>query len=127
VVDVDLLLIKAGSVQKHLRRAREKCNNDLEAFLNNLDHQDIVCFNLQMAIKNCMDIAAHIASEEGIGVPGSVNEMFYFMEENAFLSPELTEKMVKAVAFRNLLIHEYGKLDLIQVFNIAHHHANDLN
>ena len=127
MVDVDLLLIKAGSVRKHLRRAREKCDHDLEAFINNQDHQDIVCFNLQMAIQNCIDIAAHVVSEEGTGVPGSVNEMFYFMEENAYLSLELTEKMVKAVGFRNLLVHEYGKLDLIQVFEIAHHHANDLN
>jgi uncharacterized protein YutE (UPF0331/DUF86 family) len=35
--------------------------------------------------------------------------------------------MVKAAGSRNLLVHEYGKLDLKQVFNIAKHSVRDLN
>jgi len=35
--------------------------------------------------------------------------------------------MVKAVGFRNLLVHEYGKLDLAEVFKIARNRAADLN
>ena len=53
--------------------------------------------------------------------------MFYLLEENKYLPSELTEKMVKAAGFRNLLVHEYGKLDLKQVFEIAKHSARDLN
>lgn len=127
MVDSDLLLIKAGTVRKHLRRVREKCDPDLAAFMGNADHQDIVCFNLQMAIQNCIDIAAHVVSEQGTSVPGSVNEMFYFLEESALLPFDLVERMVKAVGFRNLLVHEYGKLDLKEVFEIAHHHCKDLD
>lgn len=127
MVDTDLLLIKAGNVRKHLRRVREKCDPDLAAFLGNTDHQDIVCFNLQMAIQNCIDIAAHVMSDKGASVPGSVNEMFYFLEENGILPFDLVERMVKAVGFRNLLVHEYGKLDLEQVFDIACHHSKDLD
>jgi uncharacterized protein YutE (UPF0331/DUF86 family) len=68
-----------------------------------------------MAVQNCIDIAAHIVSEEGFGVPGSTNEMFYLLEENGYLDVELTERMVKSVGFRNLIDHEYGKLELKQV------------
>lgn len=127
MVDADLLLLKAGNVRRHLKRAREKCDPDLTEFLSNLDHQDIVCFNLQMAIQNCIDIAAHVMSAQGSSVPGSVNEMFYFLEENGLLSTYLVERMVKAVGFRNLLVHEYGKLDLKEVFEIAQHHSKDLD
>jgi len=127
VLDTDLLLLKAGSVRKHLKRAREKCDADLPKFLGNPDHQDIVCFNLQMAIQNCIDMAAHVMSAQGSSVPGSVNEMFYFLEESGLVPANLVETMVKAVGFRNLLVHEYGKLDLKEVFEIAHHHSNDLD
>ena len=127
MVDTDLPLIKAGNVRKHLKRAREKCDSDLAAFLSNRDHQDIVCFNLQMAIQNCIDIAAHVMSDQGTSVPGSVNEMFYFLEENGLLPSDVVERMVKAVGFRNLLVHEYGKLDLEEVFQIAHDHSDDLD
>ncbi len=80
-----------------------------------------------MAIQNCIDIAAHIISEEGFGVPGSTNEMFYILEENGYLDSELTEKMVKAVGFRNLIVHEYGKVELKQVFEVAQKDIKDLN
>lgn len=127
MVDRDLIIAKASSVRKHLRRVEEKRGQDLQEFLKDFDCQDIVSFNLQLAIQNCIDIAAHIISEVGIGVPGSLTEMFYLLEENGYLSEGLTEKMIRAVGFRNLLVHEYGKIDLKQVFEIANEHIEDLN
>ena len=127
MVDRDLIIAKASSVRRHLKRVVEKRGQDVEKFLKDFDCQDIVSFNLQLAIQNCIDIAAHIISEEGIGMPGSFTEMFYLLEENGYLSEELTEKMVRAVGFRNLLVHEYGKIDLKQVYQIASDHIEDLN
>jgi len=53
--------------------------------------------------------------------------MFYFLEEKGLLPSHLVARMVKAVGFRNLIVHEYGKLDLKEVFEIAHHHCQDLD
>ena len=127
MVDRDLIIAKASSVRRHLKRVVEKRGHDVEKFLKDFDCQDIVSFNLQLAIQNCIDIAAHVISEEGLGMPGSFTEMFYLLEENGYLSGELTEKMVRAVGFRNLLVHEYGKIDLKQVYQIASDHIEDLN
>jgi len=127
VIDRDLIISKAGLVRKHILRVQEKCPQELETFLESADLQDIVSFNLQLAIQNCIDVAAHIVSEEGTGVPGSVNEMFYVLEDKGYLSSDFTEKMVKAAGFRNLLVHEYGKLEQEQVFKIAQSDINDLN
>lgn len=127
MVDRDIILAKAGSVKRHLGRVMEKRNTDLQTFLNDIDRQESILFNLQMAVQHCIDIAAHIISEEGFGVPGSTNEMFYMLEENRYLDSELTEKMVKAVGFRNLIVHEYGKIELKQVFEVAQKDIKDLN
>ncbi len=43
------------------------------------------------------------------------------------LDNDLTQKMVKAVGFRNLIVHEYGKIELEQVYEIAQNDINDLN
>jgi uncharacterized protein YutE (UPF0331/DUF86 family) len=53
--------------------------------------------------------------------------MFYFLGENELLPSDVVERMLKAVGFRNLLVHEYGKLDLEEVFQIAHDHSDDLD
>lgn len=127
MVDKDLLLAKASSVKKHIKRVEEKCKIDLKAFLSDIDRQEIVMFNLQMAVQNCIDIAAHIISEEGLGIPGSTSEMFYFLQENNYLDDQITEKMVKAAGFRNLIVHEYAKIEIRQVFDIANKNISDLN
>jgi len=126
LVDSDLILAKSSSVKRHLNRVIEKRHTDLQTFLQDIDRQESILFNLQMAVQNCIDIAAHIVSEEGLGVPGSTNEMFYLLEENEYLNNELAEKMVKAVGFRNLIVHEYGKIDLDQVFEVAREDITDL-
>ncbi len=127
MVDSDLILAKAGSVKRHLSRVIEKRNTALQTFLEDIDRQESVLFNLQMAVQNCIDIAAHIIGEEGFGVPGSTSEMFYLLEENGYLDRNITEKMIKAVGLRNLIVHEYSKIDLAKVFEIAQNDIEDLN
>ena len=127
MVDTDLILAKAGSVRSHLNRVFEKRNIEEHDFLRDVDRQESILFNVQMAIQNCIDIAAHIISEQGLGVPGSTTEMFYVLEKNSYLDGDMTRKMAKAIGFRNLIVHEYGKLELEQVYHIAHNDINDLN
>jgi uncharacterized protein YutE (UPF0331/DUF86 family) len=112
MVDKDLVLAKAGSVKRHIDRIKTKSVADMTTFLKDLDRQESVAFNMHLAIQNCMDIAAHIISEEGMGLPSSAGDMFFLLHENSFLSADLAESMVKAVGFRNLLVHEYEKIDL---------------
>jgi len=52
--------------------------------------------------------------------------MFYLLEENKYLDHIITEKMVRAVGFRNFIVHEYGKVNLKQVFEVAKKDIIDL-
>lgn len=127
MVDKDLILAKAGSVKSHLNRVLEKRNVELDSFIKDIDRQESILFNIQTAVQNCIDIAAHIISEEGFGVPGSTTEMFYVLEKTGYLDSELTSKMIKAVGFGNLIMHEYAKIELEQVYKIAQDDISDLN
>jgi uncharacterized protein YutE (UPF0331/DUF86 family) len=127
LVDHDLILAKAGLIRRHLRRIKEKGGGDLEAFLSDLDRQEVISFNLHLAIENCTDLAAHIISEEGLGVPGSASEMFYLLEDSGYINSQLTEKMIKAVGLRNLIVHEYDKIDLTRLFEIVLKDTKDIN
>ena len=126
MIDENLVLAKASRVEDHLRRIQEKRSVTSDEFLADLDRQESILFNLQMAIQNCIDIAAHIISDEELGVAGSTNEMFYMLQENGYLAPELAEKMIAAVGFRNLIVHEYGNVDLKKVYQITHQDVGDL-
>ena len=127
MVDHDLILAKVGLIRRHLRRIKAKGEGDLEAFLSDLDRQEVISFNLHLAIENCTDLAAHIISEEGLGVPGSASEMFYLLEDSGYINSQLTEKMIKAVGLRNLIVHEYDKIDLTRLFEIVLKDTKDIN
>lgn len=126
MVDQDILWAKISAMEKHLGRIMVKKETSLHDFLEDLDRQESILFNLQMAIQNCIDMAAHIVSEEGLGVAGSTSELFYLLEDHGIIERELTEKMVRAMGFRNLVVHEYGKVDLEIVFRASHDDVNDL-
>jgi uncharacterized protein YutE (UPF0331/DUF86 family) len=113
-------------LKQHLNRIHEKRNTALERFLEDMDRQESVIFNIQLAVQSCIDIAAHIIGEEGLGVPGSTSEMFYLLEESGYLDRDLAEKMVKAVGFRNLIVHQYSKVEMKRVFEIAQKDIQDL-
>tara|TARA_B100001971_G_C17975941_1_gene424800 strand:- start:27 stop:377 length:351 start_codon:yes stop_codon:yes gene_type:complete len=116
MIDRHLIVSKADKVYNCLKRIHEKRSVTLNEFISDLDRQESILFNLQMAIQNCIDIAAHIVSDEELGVAGSTNEMFYMLQENSYLSLDLTEKMVVAAGFWNLVVHEYEVLDLKRVY-----------
>jgi len=126
MVDKDIILAKSSAVKKHIKRIKDLPLKDFQTFQNNSDYQDILLFNIQLAVQNCIDIAAHIISDEDLGIPGSTNEMFYTLEENGYLTRDITEKMVRAVGFRNLIVHEYVNLKLDRVYEISKNDINDL-
>ena len=126
MVNKRVLAAKCSAIDHHLARAVDKRQVDLEVFLKDLDRQESILFNLQMAVQNCIDIAAHVVSDEELGIAGSTNELFYLLEENTIIDSGLTEKMIQAVGFRNLIVHEYGKVDLRIVYQAAWESLEDL-
>jgi uncharacterized protein YutE (UPF0331/DUF86 family) len=126
MVDQAVLVAKVAQIEKCLNRVKSKLVPSLERFKADADSQDVVLFNLMQAIQGCIDLAAHVVSDEGYGMAGSTQEFFYLLQNNQVISAALTESMYKAVGFRNLVVHEYAKIDLELVYQIATHGLRDI-
>jgi uncharacterized protein YutE (UPF0331/DUF86 family) len=109
---MDKQLIRARLVQlnDHISRVQSTMSQEVSAFYTNRNDQDIVCFNLQNAIQTCIDIATHICASHSLH-PMSASGAFVSIAEEGLLSADLSGRMVKAVAFRNVLVHKYIDLD----------------
>ncbi len=57
MVDKSILWSKVSALQKHIDRVRAKREVSLHVFKQDLDRQESVLFNLQMAIQNCVGLA----------------------------------------------------------------------
>lgn len=126
MVDKNILVAKIATIEKCLKKVKEKRPSTFEAFEADEDSQDILLFNLMQAIQGCVDLAAHIVSDEEYGMAGTMNEFFYLLHGQKIITATLQENMIKAVGFRNLVAHEYARLDLKQVYSIASNGIHDL-
>ena len=127
MVNKSVILRKVSLIRHNLSRLKDKENVSLESLKNDLDIQDIVLHNLQLAIQGCIDIGSHVISDEGWGVAGSLNEIFYILQNKGVIKAEMVEKMISMVGFRNILVHEYENINFDIVYNILHRHLKDIN
>lgn len=117
---------KITQIEEHLGRIRSLPEQPLDVFKVDTVTQDVLLFNLTQAIQNCIDIATHIVSDEGWGMPGTQSEGFDILKEKGVIQRELTERVVSMVGFRDRVIHEYETLDLDIVYDIWHNRLRDI-
>jgi uncharacterized protein YutE (UPF0331/DUF86 family) len=127
LVNKSVILRKVSLIRHNLSRLKDKENVSLESLQNDFDIQDIVLHNLQLAIQGCIDIGSHVISDEGWGVAGSLNEIFYILQKKGVMKTKMVEKMISMVGFRNILVHEYENINFDIVCNLLHHHLKDIN
>jgi uncharacterized protein YutE (UPF0331/DUF86 family) len=126
MVKRSIITAKIMMIEEFISRVREKLPKSFEEFENDRDAQDLVLFNLIQAIQSCVDIAAHIVSDESLGYAGSMNEFFYLLQQKHIISMELTEKLISSVGFRNVCVHGYLDLDFTIVYQAASSGVSDL-
>lgn len=76
-------------------------------------------------IEACIDVAQHLCSTESLGTPRDNGEAMLRLGNAGMLTRETALAMVKAVGFRNVLVHEYVDVqDAIVLDRLSDH--NDL-
>jgi uncharacterized protein YutE (UPF0331/DUF86 family) len=110
MVDRDLVMAKVASLERCLARIEEVQGPDRRG-LRPLDIEDITVLNLQRAVQEMIDLAAHSVASEGLGLPDSLGASFSLLERAGVLDPALAERMRRMTGFRNIAIHEYRRLD----------------
>jgi len=126
VVRQSVLYKKISHIKYNLDRLKEKQGLSEDEFLANVDAREVVLLNLQQAIQGCIDIGSHIVSDEGWGVPGSLSEIFYKLEEHKIITTPLVENLIPMVGFRNLIVHQYQDIDYKIVYQIYQNRLTDI-
>jgi len=121
----DVVNRKLESLRRCVERIQSKLPVTPDALRANYDLQDIIALNLQRAVQLCVDIAAYVISRTTMPAPNTMAESFARLLDLQILSPQLAERMQKAVAFRNILVHNYTDINWDIVVNIVTYHLTD--
>lgn len=125
LVDKPLILRKLSELDEYLKQTREFSSVTLEEYSRDWKVQRIVERTLQMMIETCADIANHIISDRGYRIPNNYGDTFRVLHENGVLKKDLFEIMVKMARFRNIVVHQYDKVDESIVIGILKNYLND--
>ncbi len=127
MVNKSVVLKKISHIRHNLSRLHEKKGVTLACFKNDLDTQDVVIHNLQLAIQGCIGIGNHIISDEGWGVAGSLSEIFYILQDKGIIKKsDLIDRLISMIGFRNILVHEYEDVNIDIVFIILQNCLKDI-
>ena len=121
----DILLNKASSIERCLKRIAEEYQGHEGELENNFTRQDAIILNLQRACESSIDAAMHMVRVNKLGVPQQSRDAFSMLAEANMLDNKLASRMQAMVGFRNVAVHDYRKLNLNILRAILENHLND--
>lgn len=74
--------------------------------------------NLHLAIECLLDIGNHIIADRGFTKPESYADILRILCKNQIISEELNANLEGIAAFRNILVHDYLRLDRERIFQM---------
>lgn len=88
--------------------------------------QDAIAMNLQRACELSIDIANHLIKIRKLGLPQDSRDSFELLQRAGLIDERMMHNLQAMVGFRNILVHEYRKLDLNIMMKIIESHMRDL-
>jgi len=125
MVDKNLILRKLTELEEYFNQIGEYSAISVEEYTGNWRTQRIVERTLQIMIELCVDIAGHIISARKLRVPVSYADTFKSLSEAGLITPDTLEIMEKMAKFRNVIVHQYEKVDTVIVIMILRKHLDD--
>lgn len=112
MTNAPLVARKLAVLEEHLARLRARRPSSVETFRADTVLQDAVSMSLLVVVQEAVDIALHIASDEGWGVAARYAEAFTLLAQRGVLDPALAHELAAAVQLRNRIAHGYASLDV---------------
>ena len=117
MTDRDVVFRKLTSLGEQVMRMRRRRSADLASFLAEVDRQDALGMSLLVAVQDALDIALHVASDEGWGVPASYAESFDLLQAHGVIDAVLAQRLAGMAALRNRLAHGYASVDMERIWS----------
>lgn len=117
---------KKSSILKYLKilqRYKKYSGKEIE---DDVDIKGAVERYLYLAIQSTIDLAEAIISYKNFRKPTTMTESFYILNEEKLISDSLTKELAKMAGFRNIVAHDYEKIDYDIVSDVLQNKIKDV-
>ena len=110
MVDRERLLAKIDELDGYLREIREIMPADFQDFLK-IEKRRACERLLQISIEGVIDICGLVVKGSRLGLPAEENDLFELLSKKGLITPAMKKKLRAMRGFRNIIVHEYGRVD----------------
>jgi uncharacterized protein YutE (UPF0331/DUF86 family) len=126
-LEKDRLLEKMDELEKYLRELEAYLPEEEEEYLNSGLRKRACERAFQLAGESLLDICNLIISEKGFGIPADSKDSIRKLAENRVIPWSLSTRLEELVGFRNLLVHQYGRVDDSKAYSCLNAESKDFS
>lgn len=119
MADRGVVAAKLAELALRVARVRAHARPSAEALGVDRDAQDLVAFNLMLAVQVCADTATHLIATEGWTLARSLREAFERLHEHHVIGAATAGALSRAVGLRNVVAHGYAGVDVAALHDAA--------
>lgn len=117
-----VLEARITKLEEYLKVLKGKLEVRQEAFLADIEQQAVVERFLELAIQAVNDIGSHIIVDQQLGQVESYSDIPRVFLEKGLVDENLADVWIKMCGFRNILAHDYLRLDKLIVYQALQQH-----
>ncbi|KJR96198.1 MAG: hypothetical protein VR68_14745 [Peptococcaceae bacterium BRH_c4a] len=125
-INHDLIMEKMADIEKSISLLDRIAAIEKKDLLNDQIAISGAKYQLILAIEAAQNICNHLAARLAKEAPKSYADCFRILEENRIISKDLALNLVSMAKFRNLLVHQYGRVDDSIVYSVLKSDNRDL-
>jgi uncharacterized protein YutE (UPF0331/DUF86 family) len=124
LLDRERVLAKIDVLNGYLRELREILPASFEEY-RKVEKRRACERLLQVSIECAIDICGLIVTGLRLGLPTEEDDLFEKLEQAGIISPARKEALKRMKGFRNILVHEYGRVDDLMVYEVLQTRMDD--
>lgn len=125
-INEDLVREKFTDISQALSLLIKYTGMEKGKILNDQTLLSAVKYQLIIALEAAQNICNHLAARLTRRSPASYADCFRILGEEHIITEELSISLASMAKFRNLLVHQYGKIDDSIVYSILKNNLTDL-
>jgi len=129
-VDADKIILERLTFLRnevaYLKQERDNVQSFKE-YVDNIRLRRAVERSLQVATEACLDIGRRLIAEKGLRFPEDNKDVFVVLAEEKVIPYDMLLTLQNMVGFRNVLVHEYVKLDHVTVYGVLKKRLGDFD
>jgi uncharacterized protein YutE (UPF0331/DUF86 family) len=126
MLDRERLLAKIDALDGYLREVHEILPLSIDEY-KGIEKRRACERLLQVSIECVIDICGLLVAGLRLGLPAEEEDLFEKLDRAGIISPHTREALRRMRGFRNILVHDYGHVEDLIVFEILRTRLGDFN